>query len=147
MADSRNTPAGEGSLVEKFAKYVMALNDGENRFFTSIAEFSKELAASSEEAIYWGVYCSPYDLLLYSNHQEAHRILDFHISNFLRDHSLSCPQHTMLYHNVCNRPGEKTLPTKFPQIYITTFAGKNLRTFDHYYLPKPQEDILLDHIR
>ena len=147
MFESRKSIAGRESLVEAFANFVVALNNEKNRFFTSIGEFSNELAASSEERVFWGVYCALYDLLLYSDDQNAHSILDFHISSFLRAQSLSCPQHDMLYHNVCNRTGKKTRPTTFPGIYISTFAGKNLRTFGGYYLPKPEEDILLDHIR
>lgn len=135
------------SLVTQLSNYISNTPEKRSELFTSIEDISDELQESSEEVVFFGVYCITQDLLLYSKDSKAHRILDFYLTKFLKEESLSCSQNELLFHNICNSPGKKRLNTKFDGIYVSTFSGKNHRTFGNFYLPKPLENILLNNIR
>ena len=136
----------ENLLKKEFLEFTKSLNHKESKFFNSIKNFSKEMTDLKDNKIFFGVYCVPDNLFLYSDNSEAHSLLDFHVSTFFKKHSIIYPQNKLLFHNLYNQPGNKLFETKINGIYLSTFAGKNLRTFGNFYLPDFERNILLNNL-
>lgn len=138
--------ANKEQMLKEYHEFINRLNNNDQIYFSAVSDFVDELSLTQGEKVIIGVYCYPCDLFLYSRKTDGHRELDYNMSRFLQARDWVVDQRGFLYHNISNSK-EGGVETKFSDIYMSTFAGKNLRTFGSYQLPKPLEKLVLDNLR